>query len=373
MFDSIKLLLRAKSASGRLSRRLALRFSTAAALVVSMALPGLSMAQSIKEVQEPKNSLELKSRGSFFVGGESVEKTLTQIGYAIAGHMTNNQMYVEYMSPAKEKGLPIVLMHGMSLTGKTWDTTPDGRMGWYEYFVRRGHSVYVPDQAGRGRSGFDPAKYNDVQGRVQPPESQPVMRVIGDEAGFTVFRIGTPDGKPFPDTQFPTDALDQLSAQTVPDLNSTLPSPNPTYAAMAKLAQNVKGAVLFGHSQAGGFPIQAALTNAKGVKGIVMVEPGGCGSSYSAEQLAVLTKIPTLVVFGDHLDAVTQVGTFSWRNSFEACKNFVKLIKSNGGKSKMMYLPDEGLHGNTHMMMQDKNSKVVADLILKWLDKNVEQ
>ena len=45
------------------------------------------------------------------------------------------------------------MLHGATLTGKSWETTPDGRMGWDEYFVRKGHPVYVPDQVGRGRSG----------------------------------------------------------------------------------------------------------------------------------------------------------------------------------------------------------------------------
>ena len=47
---------------------------------------------------------------------------------------------------------PLVLIHGCCLTGKTWETTPDGRMGWDEYLVRRGFPTYVIDQAWRGRS-----------------------------------------------------------------------------------------------------------------------------------------------------------------------------------------------------------------------------
>jgi hypothetical protein len=54
------------------------------------------------------------------------------------------------------------LLHGATLSGKSYDTTPDGRMGWYEYFVRQGHPVYVPDQVGRARSGFNQAVFNDV-------------------------------------------------------------------------------------------------------------------------------------------------------------------------------------------------------------------
>ncbi len=28
------------------------------------------------------------------------------------------------------RGNPVVMLHGATLTGKSWETTPDGRMGW---------------------------------------------------------------------------------------------------------------------------------------------------------------------------------------------------------------------------------------------------
>jgi hypothetical protein len=31
-----------------------------------------------------------------------------------------------------------------------------------------------------------------------------------------------------------------------------------------------------------------------------------------------------------------------------------------------------GIHGNSHMLMQDKNNIQLADLILGWIDKHVE-
>ena len=46
---------------------------------------------------------------------------------------------------------------------------------------------------------------------------------------------------------------------------------------------------------------------------------------------------------------------------------------SGCGKSSLLYilglldLPDAGIKGNSHMVMMDKNSGAVADLIQKWL------
>ena len=98
------------------------------------------------------------------------------------GHITVNQMYVRYMVPQGGDGnVPVVMVHGATLTGKSWETTPDGRMGWDEYFVRRGHPVYVPDQVGRGRSGFNQAVFNNVRAGSAPAASLPRWLRFSDE------------------------------------------------------------------------------------------------------------------------------------------------------------------------------------------------
>ena len=120
---------------------------------------GTATAQALKDVQTPDTPLVLKAQGSFFVGGDKAEQTRVELGdLGPGGHITVNQMYVRYMVPQGGDGnVPVVMVHGATLTGKSWETTPDGRMGWDEYFVRKGHPVYVPDQVGRGRSGFNQA------------------------------------------------------------------------------------------------------------------------------------------------------------------------------------------------------------------------
>ena len=159
-------------------------------------------AQALKDLQTPDTPLVLKAQGSFFVGGEKVEQTQGELGdLGPGGHITVNQMYVRYMVPQGGDGnVPVVMVHGATLTGKSWETTPDGRMGWDEYFVRKGHPVYVPDQVGRGRSGFNQAVFNDVRAGSTPPANQPVWLRFSDEGVWSNFRIGPTPGQPFPDT-----------------------------------------------------------------------------------------------------------------------------------------------------------------------------
>ena len=89
--------------------------------------------------------LAIEKQGSFFVGGRDVSsETLSTLpAYAAVGTVTVDQMYVRYQVPSGANRRPITLIHGCCLTGKTWETTPDGRMGWDEYFLRAGHPVYV--------------------------------------------------------------------------------------------------------------------------------------------------------------------------------------------------------------------------------------
>jgi hypothetical protein len=139
---------------------------------------------------------------------------------------------------------------------------------------------------------------------------------------------------------------------------------------MAALAMQLKGAILMGHSESGFFPEQAALIEPSGIRGMISIEMP-CPTDFTAPQVATLAKIPTLVMFGDHLGDV-KGGPANWATSFESCEKYVAQIKAADGDAEMMYLPKMGIKGNSHMLMQDRNSLQLADLILKWIDQHVE-
>lgn len=349
---------------------------------VAVALTGILLAtsgglgaQAIKDVKTSDTPLVLKAQGSFFVGGDKVEQTQAELGdLGPGGRITVNQMYVRYMVPQGGDGnVPVVMLHGATLTGKSWETTPDGRMGWDEYFVRKGHPVYVPDQVGRGRSGFNQAVFNNVRASSAPANTLPRWLRFSDEGVWPNFRFGSKAGAPFPDTQFPVAAVDELSKQGVPDVSfGGLPTPNPTLKALADLAGQLNGAVLMGHSQSGSFPLESALLNPAAAKGLVLVEPGSCPARYTPEDIATLAKVPILVVFGDYRDTPTGLPSLpTWQARFEMCQALIGRIKSAGGQAEVFAPPDRGIRGNSHMIMQDKNNLQIADVILQWVDTRV--
>ena len=358
-------------------------FSLQACYVLFGAVLGLAAlgspasAQTVSDVQAPAVPLILKEQGSFFVGGQTAYSDATgwdKIGFDFGtGNVTIDQMYVQFQKPySLQQHVPVVFVHGCCLSSKTWETTPDGRMGWYEYFTRRGHPTYLADQSARARSGFNGTVFNEVKEGRKPPSAQPPVLLATYEFAWSVFRFGPSFGTPWPDEQFPMDKVAELYKQVIPDLILTeVPSltaefvtpvtDNPTVINMAALARELNGAILVGHSQSSGFPTQAALKNPTGIKGIVQLETG-CFSNLTQDQVATLAKIPMLVMVGDH---------FSTPQPTPECAREMAQINGAGGDFTFVTLPSLGMHGNSHMFMQDRNNLTVADVILSWIDQHV--
>jgi hypothetical protein len=150
-------------------------------------------------------------------------------------------MYVRYMVPERgDKNVSVVMIHGMTLTGKSWETTPDGRMGWDEYFVRKGHS-HLRSRPGLARMlGFNQATFNDVRNGTVQPAKPPALPRFSGEVSWPNFRFGPKPATPYPDEQFPVAPAIELSKQSIPDANASLAAPNPTYKALSDLAGDLK-------------------------------------------------------------------------------------------------------------------------------------
>ena len=316
--------------------------------------------------QDGPGPLVVAKQGSFFVGGRVTHSdTLSTVpDYAPTGTITIDQMYVRYQIPVDRKGRPITLIHGCCLTAKTWETTPDGRMGWDEYFLRRGHAVYIVDQVARGRSAADPSVINSVKLSRTPPDRLPPVFSLPHEAAWVNFRFGPEYPKVYPGMRFPLDAIGEFWKQMVPDWHAALPTPNPTVSALSELAIRIDGTVLMSHSQSGIYPFQTAALNTRGIAGIISIEPGACPNPDA--DLAPYTKLPILVLWGDHVGLSPR-----WAPRLKMCRAFAAAVNKRGGKVENIELPKAGIRGNSHMLMQDMNNLEIADWLLAWIDRNI--
>jgi pimeloyl-ACP methyl ester carboxylesterase len=330
--------------------------------LAALALPALARAGA---ADEPP--IVLRDMGSFHVGGRAVTisgKPVQEVRRTPGGPPAKidpngpqlvEHMYVQYFLPAEKRGAyPLLLWHGGGLTGVTFETTPDGRPGWLNFFIRRGWDSYNSDAVERGRAGFAPPDIFTGE-PVYPSRSDPFER----------FRIGAGAGsydpdpakrKQLPGNQFPVEAYDDFVKQMVPRWLST---DEAILAAYIAEIDRVCPCVILVHSQSGQFGFKAAQARPDKVKALVAVEPAAIGD---LDRVAALKAIPILAVYGDYIDQDAR-----WPTMRATASAFFQQIEAAGGKVDRLDLPQAGIHGNSHMMMMDHNNLEVAALIQKWL------
>ena len=135
------------------------------------------MAQQIAK-QEP---LVIQAQGSFAVGGKVVRAPGTfnnNAPTADGQSLHGDHLYAFYQVPQDPKPLPIVMLHGAYQSGRSWETTSDGREGFQNIFLRWHFPVYLVDQPRRGRAGN-----STVAATIEP--------IPYDQLFFDQFRIGT--------------------------------------------------------------------------------------------------------------------------------------------------------------------------------------
>jgi pimeloyl-ACP methyl ester carboxylesterase len=332
----------------------------------AMILAAAGLAASAATVSA-NDDISLRGMGSFHIGGRVAEisgKPVRDIQRQPGGPITKfdpngqymvEQMYVQYFLPKNRKGkLPLLMWHGGGLTGVTYESTPDGREGWLNMFVRYGWDVYNSDATERGRSGFAPPE-------VWPGEPS----FLPYQDPFERFRIGDGPGswnpdpakaKVIPGNQFPVEAYANYMRQTVPRWLSTDAA---VIAAYTALVDKVCPCVILAHSQGGAFAFKVAEQRPDKIKAIVAVESATAGIIANAPKLK---DVPVLMVFGDYVEQHPRWAAFKKIDT-----EYGDAIKAAGGTVDWINLPEIGIKGNSHMLMQDKNNAEVAAVIQKWL------
>ena len=312
--------------------------------------------------------IALKDMGSFHVGGREITisgKPVREVTFTVGGAPAKidpngvyqvEQMYVQYFVPANGRGtLPLLMWHGGGLTGVTYESTPDGREGWLNYFIKQGWTVYNSDAVERGRSGW--AQYPDVF------KGEPIF--LTKENPFERFRIGAGAGsydkdpakmKMMPGSQFPAEGYDNFTKQGVPRWTTT---DDAIIRAYTELVDKVCPCIVLAHSQGGPFAFKVAQARPDKVRALALVEPAGFGDMATA---GVLKNTRILTVFGDYIEQDSR-----WPTIKGNVLRFLGEVSKAGGKPEVIDLPKIGIKGNSHMMMMDRNNLEIAAVIQKWL------
>ncbi|QGY48195.1 alpha/beta hydrolase [Maribellus comscasis] len=319
----------------------------------------------------------IKDQGSFAVGGTVKENpgtfnTITRTPEGQTFH--GDHAYVFYQIPAETHKYPLVMWHGIGQFSKTWETTPDGRDGFQNIFLKKKYSVYLLDQPRRGNAARSMA-----EGTVTPTPDE--------QFWFNTFRVGEwPDF--FPGVQFPkdTEALNQYFRQMVPNIGPIDYDVNVN--AVSALFDKIGEGILVTHSHAGGMGWLTAIKNGN-IKAVVSYEPGSgfvfpegevpdpiensagplVATGVSMNEFMKLTEIPIVIYYGDFIPEKPDPnpGTDGWRARLKMARLWRDAVNRHGGDVTVIHLPEIGIKGNTHFPFSDLNNVEIADLMEEWI------
>ncbi len=346
----------------------------------------------------------LATREFFYVGGKYAGPAGKEV---MAG-----QMYVEVLRPRRvAQKYPIVFFHGGGQTASNWMGTPDGRAGWADYFLEQGHIVYLTDEPARGRSAW--------QASVNGPLSTNMSESNLEQQDIVPEKYGNwPQAKKhtqWPGTGHMGDPIfDAFYATQVPGLASNLEIETLVQAAGSALLDKIGPAILVTHSQSGPIGWLLADSRPKLTKAIIAIEPGGppfrnslvkygnedevrpwglskAPLTYSPpaktprDLVAVREKAadgPDLATCWMQADPPRQLPNLhdvavllltteaSYHAMYDHCT--AKYLRQAGVDTTHMRLEEQGIHGNAHFVMLEKNNLEVAAAVQRWLAKHLK-
>lgn len=368
--------------------------------LASLALLTLAMLAGCATSTPEGLRLSAPQRSFFYVGG-----TYTN---APGKEIMQGQMYVEKLLPREvRQPYPLVLIHGAAQTATNWMMTPDGRMGWADYFLNQGYVVYMVDQPARGRSAWHP----DVNGKLRmytAPQLETLFTAAAQLGKWPQAKLHTQ----WPGTGRRGDPVfDAFYATQVESLASDVETQELTQKAGAALLDKIGPAVLLTHSQSGLLGWVIAESRPHLVKGVVAVEPSGPPFHNSAPNNPKarawgLTDIPVTyqpsVTSPDQIQTAVQAapdgeGLIACTLQAEPARklvNFQKIpvlvtvsessyhapydhctaayLRQAGVPVDFIRMQERGLRGNGHMSMLEKNNLQVAEFLHDWVRTHVK-
>ena len=348
--------------------------------ITGMLITGLlSVALLVGCGNQDQDGLVIAKQGMFSSGGTVTEPVPGEYDEAINWLDTarpGNTAHVDhanvlYQIPANDNGNPIVYLHGYGQSRMGWMTTPDGREGWSDMFLKKGYAAFLVDQPRRGEAGATTSMTADGMLDAWAADSKEYKP--GDQAWYTHFRIGRVAPDRYEGSQFPAgdEAQNQFFRQMTPNTGSFDVSVEA--AALGEVMADVHEmtghkAIFMLHSQGGTVGWEVPMDN---VSAIVAIEPGGAPQVGSEQYQRLLdAKVPIIFYYGDYIDNGPEdiQSTAFWKAARDGARAFAESYNADGGDCTVVYLPDEGITGNSHFMFQEMNNDIIAEHIAKWLE-----
>ncbi|MCO5250114.1 MAG: T9SS type A sorting domain-containing protein [Candidatus Kapabacteria bacterium] len=271
------------------------------------------------------------------------------------GSFYTHDAFINYiLSENRTENATIVMVPGANLSTYIYVTTPDGRKGWAELFADKGYDVYMVN---------DP-RYDFATGGFVEPYTVPAdgkEATPGSEQGWQsdIWRrwgFGHSQGNPYADALFPTEYFD-VFAKNYPYIGT---SKEDYSDAIQAVLDSIKSEVwLIAHSAGASRAVTAARQKKEQVNGLILIEPAG---PPDADDFPDLDGLHMFGVYGDYIDSRNQT------NRKLATEAAAVQFQNAGGVADVVSLPEDSLvFGNSHLLMQDRNSEDIFNIIEHWL------
>ena len=284
-------------------------------------------------------------------------------------------VFFDRLTPANAGARPsLVMIHGGGHTGSCYLVTPDGRPGWAPYLAKRGYPVTVPDWPGHGRSGGLDLNHltgeqvcQGLAGMVTSLKGPVVLLThsMGGSLGWRLMELcreqvvaviaiapgepGNISPKPVIESEHAGTLVVRTRSRT-----ATMRLEGPTLFDRSFVVNKLVG-------KSRQFPREHLDTYARSLtptgSRLIYERANVRGSQVRVQEPSCLTGIPIFVVTGsDDLDHTRSIdgALADW-------------LAAQGAVVEFAWLPDHGIDGNGHMLMLERNSDLIADLLLDWL------
>ncbi|KAF7980882.1 hypothetical protein HWV62_36051 [Athelia sp. TMB] len=335
----------------------------------------------------------LHRRNYFYVGGSFIQQSVAN------GTIVHGQMYVEHLVPVKvTKPYPLLFIEGMGMTGTNILNTPDGRLGWADYFMSKGYEVLPISSPNTCLLCSTVSSYTLLT-------NQPAHDLLGYRVSMARLHTQWPGNGSFGNPTY-----DQFYKSMHPALKSAVETSNLILSAGSRLIESIGDVILLTHSQSGPFGWTLGDANPSKVKAIVALEPTGppFGEAVFSTVLDRPYGITTIPVIYDPpllrpsdlrkvVDSFDSSANYTCYKQAEPARKLANLSKfpifmitsqssyhavydgctaqflaQAGVDVQHVRLEDIGIYGNGHMMFMEKNNIEVADVVLRWLDRTFE-
>lgn len=300
--------------------------------------------------------------------------TSPALTYSI-GRVDHPPTYYEVLTPATGSTKPpVVMIHGGAHTGACYLATSDGRQGWGHVFVAQGYQVVVPDWPGLGRSGYIPLA--ETSGEVIVAGLGEVLTALAGPAIVLTHSMSGAYGW----------KLLERHGERITKLSALAPAPPGNIQRPAEIVGETVDAVtirlkgttmaIARHSEQ---PIERAFVDHTFIGGSTLF-PRDQIASYAAAQsdpgtaatgTAQCCRLP-VARRGFHKfrgkPVLVLTGTNDLGHARAVDEPIADWLNANGAEADFIYLGDLGITGNGHMLMLERNSDALAQLIIDWIE-----